>query len=229
MHDCLESGHGIDEGGARYNYTEPNFLGFASVIDSLRVLRELVFSGEYRMADFLEILESDFAGNEVLRQRIINRIPHFGTNEQSTDDLAAAFADMLVRCCDGISNFRGVKPLIPGVQGREIKGPTAALLSSTAWKQIDYLGGVAINIKFAKGQMSGENEDKMLAFIKVFLERGGYQMQLNCIDNEVLLAAQKDPEKYADLLVRVGGFSAYFCKLPPLMQQEIIDRDVHSF
>ena len=169
---------------------------------------------------------------------------------------------MLVRCCDGISNFRGVKPLIPGVfsyvehsrfgaktiaspdgrhagyplssgsspvQGREIKGPTAALLSSTAWKQIDYLGGVAINIKFAKGQMSGENEDQMLAFIKVFLERGGYQMQLNCIDNEVLLAAQKDPEKYADLLVRVGGFSAYFCKLPPLMQQEIIDRDVHSF
>lgn len=262
VHDCLESGHGIDEGGARYNYTEPNFLGFASVIDSLRVLRELVFSGEYRMADFLEILESDFAGNEVLRQRILNRIPHFGTNEQSTDDLAAAFADMLVRCCDGISNFRGVKPLIPGVfsyvehsrfgaktiaspdgrhagyplssgsspvQGREIKGPTAALLSSTAWKQIDYLGGVAINIKFAKGQMSGENEDKMLAFIKVFLERGGYQMQLNCIDNEVLLAAQKDPEKYADLLVRVGGFSAYFCKLPPLMQQEIIDRDVHSF
>ena len=77
--------------------------------------------------------------------------------------------------------------------------------------------------------MSGENEDKMLAFIKVFLERGGYQMQLNCIDTEVLLAAQKDPEKYADLLVRVGGFSAYFCKLPPLMQQEIIDRDVHSF
>ena len=44
-----------------------------------------------------------------------------------------------------------------------------------------------------------------------------------------LLAAQEHPEQYSDLLVRVGGFSAYFCKLPKLMQQEIIDRDAHAF
>ena len=77
--------------------------------------------------------------------------------------------------------------------------------------------------------MSGENEDKMLDFIHVFLERGGYQMQLNCVDRETLLEAQKHPEQYSDLLVRVGGFAAYFCKLPKLMQQEIIDRDAHNF
>lgn len=262
VHDCLETGKGIDEGGARYNFTEPNFLGFGSAIDSIRVLRELVFSGEYKMSDFLNILKNDYKDDEALRQRILNRIPHFGTNEESTDKIADEFSQMLVRCCTGISNYRGIGSLIPGVfsyvehsrfgaktiatpdgrhagyplssgsspvQGREKNGPTAALLSNTAWKHIDYLGGVAINIKFSSGQMSGENEDRMLEFIRVFMERGGYQLQFNCVDVKTLLAAQEHPEEYADLLVRVGGFSAYFCKLPKLIQQEIIDRDAHSF
>jgi len=260
--DCLALGKGIDEGGARYNFTEPNFIGFGSVIDSMRVLRELVFSGEYTMGEFLEILDANYEGHEMLRQRILNRIPHFGTNEASTDNIAHDFSQMLVRCCQGISNYRGISPLIPGVfsyveharygdhtgaspdgrlagyplssgsspvQGREQKGPTAALLSNTAWCQKDFLGGVAINMKFEAGQMSGENEEKMLQFLRVFLARGGYQLQFNCVDGNLLLAAQKDPAKYSDLLVRVGGFSAYFCKLPPKIQQEIIDRDAHSF
>ncbi len=262
VHDCLETGRGIDEGGARYNFTEPNFLGFGSVIDSLRVLRELVFSGEYTMEELLGILAVDFNGYEPLRQRILNKIPHFGTNEESTDKIAADFSQMLVRACDGISNYRGVSPLIPGVfsyvehskfgaktgaspdgrhagyplssgsspvQGREKKGPTAALLSNTAWDHKSFLGGVAINVKFSAGQMSGENEDRMVDYIRVFLSRGGYQLQFNCVDTKTLLAAQEHPEQYADLLVRVGGFSAYFCKLPRLMQQEIIDRDAHAF
>lgn len=262
VHNCLETGKAIDEAGAAYNFTEPNFIGFGSLIDSLCVLKALVFSGEYTMQQFCGILDEDYAGNEALRQRIINRIPHFGTNEAASDQMAIAVSEMLVRCCQGISNYRGVSPLIPGVfsyveharfgektgatpdgrhagyplssgsspvQGRESKGPTAALMSNTAWSHFDYLGGVAINMKFAKGQMSGENEDRMVDFIKVFLERGGYQLQLNCVDNETLLAARQNPEQYADLLVRVGGFSAYFCKLPDLIQQEIIDRDAHSF
>jgi formate C-acetyltransferase len=77
--------------------------------------------------------------------------------------------------------------------------------------------------------MSGENEDNMLNFVRVFLERDGYQLQFNCVGKETLLAAQKNPAEYADLLVRVGGFSAYFTKLPAAIQQEIIDRDEHSF
>jgi len=262
VHDCLETGKAIDEGGASYNFTEPNFVGLGSTIDSIRVLRELVFSGEYTMKEFMDILEADYKDNEPLRQRIINKIPHFGTNEESTDKIAEELGEMLVRCCKGISNFRRTDALVPGVfsyvehskygaktiaspdgrhagyplssgsspvQGRETKGPTAALLSNTTWDHFDYLGGVAINIKFSRGQMSNENEDKMLDFLRVFLERGGYQIQLNCVDNEMLLEAQKHPEQYADLLVRVGGFAAYFCKLPPLMQQEIIDRDAHDF
>ena len=86
-----------------------------------------------------------------------------------------------------------------------------------------------INCKFAKGQMSGENEDNILQLIRVFLERKGMEIQFNCVDKQTLLEAQKNPEEFQDLLVRVSGFSAHFTKLPPDIQREVIERNEHSF
>lgn len=114
-------------------------------------------------------------------------------------------------------------------QGRETNGPTAAMLSSTSWNHQDFVGGIAVNMKFTPGQMSGDNEDKMLDFIKTFMKRGGFQLQLNSVSRKTLLAAREHPDQYSDLLVRVGGFSAYFVKLCPEIQQEIIDRTEHEF
>ena len=76
--------------------------------------------------------------------------------------------------------------------------------------------------------MQGESEDKMLEFVRSFMRMGGFQLQLNAVDRKTLLDAREHPENHRDLLVRVGGFSAYFTKLSPEMQQEIIDRNEHS-
>ena len=113
--------------------------------------------------------------------------------------------------------------------GREIKGPTAAMLSATCWDHTPYMGGIVVNLKFAPNQMSGENEDNVLTLIRTFIERKGMEIQLNCISNETLLDAQKNPENYKDLLVRVSGFSAYFTHLPKEVQQEVIERNEQSF
>lgn len=113
--------------------------------------------------------------------------------------------------------------------GREIKGPTAAMLSATSWDHSPYLGGIVVNLKFAPNQMSGENEDNVLTLIRAFIERKGMEVQINCISNETLIDAQKNPENYKDLLVRVSGFSAYFTHLPKDVQQEVIDRNEQSF
>ena len=113
--------------------------------------------------------------------------------------------------------------------GREVKGPTAAMLSATSWDHSPYMGGIVVNLKFAPNQMSGENEDNVLTLIRSFLERKGMEVQINCISNETLLDAQKHPENYKDLLVRVSGFSAYFTHLPKDIQQEVIDRNEQSF
>ena len=113
--------------------------------------------------------------------------------------------------------------------GREVKGPTAAMLSATSWDHSYFMGGIVVNLKFAPNQMSGENEDNVLTLIRSFLERKGMEVQINCISNETLLDAQKHPENYKDLLVRVSGFSAYFTHLPKDVQQEVIDRNEQSF
>lgn len=113
-------------------------------------------------------------------------------------------------------------------QGAEIKGPTSAMLSATAWDHRPFLGGVAVNMKFSPNQMKGENLDKILAMVKTFLKLGGFQLQFNVVSNETLMKAKENPDQYRDLIVRVGGFSANFVKLSPEVQMEIIDRNEHK-
>ena len=68
----------------------------------------------------------------------------------------------------------------------------------------------------------------MLSIVKTFINLGGFQLQFNVALGETLKKAMEEPEKYRDLIVRVGGFSANFVKLTPEMQREIIDRNEHS-
>ena len=68
----------------------------------------------------------------------------------------------------------------------------------------------------------------MLALVKKFIISGGHEIQFNVTDNETLLDAMKNPEKYGDLIVRVSGFSAFFTRLAPEVQQDIIRRNAHG-
>lgn len=113
-------------------------------------------------------------------------------------------------------------------QGREQHGPTCSILSSTKWSHRELIGGVAVNMKFSKSVMNESSIDKMAGLVKTFLQRGGFEMQINVVDTDTLLAAQKNPEQYRDLVVRIGGYSDYFVKLSPAMQAEIIARTMHE-
>ncbi|MBQ8836194.1 MAG: hypothetical protein IJ002_01635 [Clostridia bacterium] len=259
--DCLSRGKAVDAGGAVYNFVEPNFLGFSNAVDSLAVINALVFESEdYTVEALSDILAKDYEDNEALRQRIIHKLPHYGTDDDFTNSLAKRLADSILSGCKGLYTYRG-STLVPGafsyyeharfgkrtgatpdgrhagyplssgsspVQGRETNGPTAAMLSTLSWDHRNFIGGIAVNMKFTPSCMQGESEDKMLEFVRTFMRLGGFQLQLNAVDRETLLDAREHPENHSDLLVRVGGFSAYFTKLSPEMQQEIIDRNEHS-
>lgn len=114
------------------------------------------------------------------------------------------------------------------VSGRDINGPTASLLSTTEWDQRPFLGGIAVNIRL---NLSDMNEDKMNALkslIKIFMARNGFELQVNTVSPETLEKAMKEPEKYADLLVRIGGYSDYFVRQSPQMQREILNRSYNE-
>jgi pyruvate-formate lyase len=113
--------------------------------------------------------------------------------------------------------------------GSDQKGPTACLKSVA---KIDYslaTNGVAVNIKFSPIHLRGDEGREILkSLIRGYFDLGGMHLQLNLVDRETLLDAQQHPEKYADLMVRVAGYSAYFVDLSKEVQDEIIARTEHG-
>ena len=114
------------------------------------------------------------------------------------------------------------------IQGRERNGPTASVKSSTKWDHSRFIGGVAVNLKFARSTLGPHSVDTLTSVIKAYIKRGGFEMQINVIDKETLEKAVLSPEEYRDLVVRVGGYSDYFTRLSPEMQQEVILRTAHE-
>lgn len=113
-------------------------------------------------------------------------------------------------------------------QGREMNGPTASILSSTKWEHFKFIGEIAVNLKFSKASLGSESLNTVKNLVKVYLMRGGFEIQINVINNDTLKKAQKEPENYRDLVVRIGGYSDYFTRLSHEMQEEVIMRTSHN-
>ena len=114
-------------------------------------------------------------------------------------------------------------PLCDGtnpVQGRDIKGPTAMLASTTSWNHAPFLGGIACNLELTPSMATPE---LITALVRVYTEKG-LELQINVVDTETLLDAKAHPDRHRNLVVRVGGYSDYFVTLPVALQNEIISR-----
>ncbi len=264
VHDCLEDGVDIEEGGARVNWIMPSFVGLANAADGLSALGKLVYEekaltlDEYRTA-----LHENFANHPALLARLRemraygNNEPAPGNPEWYVTDLSTFIADT----CDGHRvPFSGGR-LIPSLfcwimhdhfgrstgatpdgrvagfplgdgsgpaQGREMEGPTTSLLSSTCWDHTRFIGGIAVNMKFSASLLGNDGVDTLATLAKIYLDRGGFELQINVTDNRILEDARAHPELYKDLVVRIGGYSDYFTRLSPTMQDEVIQRTVHG-
>ena len=113
--------------------------------------------------------------------------------------------------------------------GMDVDGPTALINSATcddiSWETF----GNTHNMKFTSTLFDSPEKLKMvLSMVKVFFKRGGWHIQFNITNTEDLKAAQVEPQKWRNLMVRVGGYSAYFVDLPTSLQNEIIQRTEHS-
>jgi formate C-acetyltransferase len=116
--------------------------------------------------------------------------------------------------------------------GADVKGPTAMLLSNANSKDTRSKERVArlLNLKLSPATVAGsEGTKKLMSLIRTFCDLKLWHLQFNIINKATLLAAQANPEKYRNLLVRVAGYSAYFVDLSPGLQNEIIARTEHTF
>jgi len=109
-------------------------------------------------------------------------------------------------------------------QGADRHGPTAVIQSAA---RMDHArtGGTLLNQKFTPKLLEGEAGLERLAhLVRTYFKLDGHHIQFNVVTAETLRAAQAEPEKYRDLIVRVAGYSDYFCDLTAALQNEIIAR-----
>ena len=182
------------------------------------------YGNDCTMVDSLMQTIMDFIAEECARQRI---------EPDGSPFVPGAFCwimhEQLGRECGATSDGRVAGfPFADGcgaAQGRELHGPTAAVLSVTSWNPDALIGGAAFNMRFNKNLFNTPDTlPKLKYLVLTFLRRGGFETQINVLDHNILKEAQKNPENYRDLIVRIGGYSDYFTRLSPQMQAEVILR-----
>ena len=255
--DCIAHGSDYHDGGARYNSSYIQGVGLGSITDTLAALRYHIFDQKsMSMAQMLEMLEADFKGFARERQRLLNKTPKFGNDDDYADGIMRRVFEAYFNAIDGRKNTRrgeyhinllpttchiyfgsvtgatpdGRKawtPLSEGispVQGSDRHGPTAVLHSAA---KMDHArtGGTLLNMKFTPQLLSDEaGLEGLVQLIRTYFKLDGHHIQFNVVDAATLCEAQKHPEQHRDLIVRVAGYSDYFCDLSEALQNEIIAR-----
>jgi formate C-acetyltransferase len=116
-------------------------------------------------------------------------------------------------------------------QGADAHGPTAVLLSNFATKNYDRSHRAArlLNLKLTPACVAGEEGmENLVSLIEGWRDLKLWHVQFNVINQETLLAAKANPEAYRNLLVRIAGYSAYFCELSGDLQDDLIARTAHG-
>jgi len=114
------------------------------------------------------------------------------------------------------------------MRGADKKGPTAVLRSAIKAGFKESHASV-LNQKFSAAILqSNESIDKLVAYTNAFMSKGGSHIQYNMVDTNELRDAKVHPENHRDLIVRIGGFSAYFTQLSPDIQDDVINRNEHT-
>ncbi|MBI3921220.1 MAG: hypothetical protein HY318_07375 [Armatimonadetes bacterium] len=254
VHDCLEKGRSMNDGGARYMDYGGSGVGIPNVGDSLYALKRAVFEErKYTGQEILDALRADFVGHEQMRNYLWS-LPKFGTDDAEVDTLVDRVLLSFTNILRSHRNPHGghAKAIILGFvwvvsfgletgatpDGRKSGKPLAHGLSPQGGATTK---GVASAINSATrlslknvgggaGMMWDIESDLatdacVKPILQTFIDKGGQIFQGNTIDLDTLLRAQECPEDYPHLMVRVGGWSARFVTLSKETQQEIIARN----
>lgn len=201
---------------------------------SLEALRQMLINGVPKFGnDIDEVDMMARAGAEIYCREVEKyRNPRGGVFQAGLYPVSAnvAMGTAVGATADG--RLAG-EPLPDGVspsRGMDCSGPTAAANSVAKLDHALASNGTLFNQKFHPAALKGEDGlHHLAALLRGFFDQKGMHVQFNVVDRSILLAAQKEPEKYRDLVVRVAGYSAQFVSLDKSVQDDIIMRTEHSF
>ncbi|MBR6812843.1 MAG: formate C-acetyltransferase/glycerol dehydratase family glycyl radical enzyme, partial [Oscillospiraceae bacterium] len=150
---------------------------------------------------------------------VTNNVLH-GTYTAATPDGRKAY--------EPVSDCMGPVHTLAG--SHDVKGPTAVANSVSKLNHARIGNGIILNWKFSPGAVSGDTGlEALMQLMDEYFKRQGMQSQFSIVGRETMEQAQKRPEEYKDLLVRIAGYSAYFVELSPELQRDLIGRTELSF
>ncbi len=256
MEDCLGKHKDYTAGGAKYRDSRFELIGFPNVVDSLLAIKKLCFEEKkYTLAEMLDAVRKNWEGYEDMRMDAI-RTPGWGMGITEADDFCARFNTDLYDMVQDLVGTYGGKVVIGHLayteirwwgeqtlatpEGRKSGDYIAQGLTPSRLKKIPAVTSVIKSLTAPDPSEIGGNSvvnvilpnkttlDHCEAFLRATAHSGVQSLQLNCTSREQLLDAQKHPEKYPTLIVRMCGFSAKFTSLSPEWQQEVLTRNFYE-
>ncbi|MBK5245713.1 MAG: choline trimethylamine-lyase [Peptostreptococcaceae bacterium] len=175
--------------------------------------------------DYVDLIASDlinFTEREHRKFKTLYSVLSHGTLSISNN---TPFGQLLGASANGRAAWTPLSDGISPTQGADTKGPTATIKSVSKMACDSMNIGMVHNFKIMAGLLdTPEGEEGILTLLRTACVFGNGEMQFNYLDNETLIAAQKNPQDYRDLIVRVAGYSAFFVELCKDVQDEIISR-----
>ena len=239
--------------GAEYHNVTVECMGMINVSDGICAIDDLVFkNNKYCLEELSEAVKNDFVGYEEIRNDIL-KCNKYGQNSDA-DLYAIAVAEILQRVIRKkdhanrkyspslhtlTTNVRYGKNWGAGYDGRlahepfaknagpsdrvRKKEPTSLILSAAKLPQHKFFGGQPVDLNFST-EIIRNHKKEIAALISTYFQLGGLQLQVNSMTSELLKDALNHPEKYNDLVVRIGGYSCYFNRLSEQVKREFIMR-----
>lgn len=256
--DCIEKGRGYYDQGARYSVLAPHIGGIANTANGLLAIKKLVYEEKLlTLKDYVDILRSNWQGQENLRRLVLNRVPAYGNDDDLADSMVQRIYDDYTSMAAECKERNGVKrPAGISTFGREIEwlpqrkasadghllgellatnfspspgtdrsGPTAMLRSycKMDFTKLPNIG--TVELKILPASLKGEKgANALVGLMKAFVKLGGCFMHVDVVDTAMLVDAQRHPEKYPNLSVRIAGWSARFATLDKQWQDIVIRR-----
>jgi len=251
--DCIDKGKEFYDGGARYAWSIINFAGMINVLDSMLVIKDYIFeSKSMTAAEMLGLLSEN---NEEFLTRASRHKSRHGIDDSRANALAARLSFDVYSLLDGkkpavglgflpsaiqfscaASSGKNVSATPDGrksgaplceslgaVSGKDTEGPTAMLSSVTSLALYKALGTPVTNMT-----VNPEFSNEVLKnLIKSYIDMGGVHLQLTCASKKMLEEAYADPSKHRELVIRVGGYSEYFCRLDDDLKRLVMARMIH--
>lgn len=253
--NCIESGKDFTMGGAKYQNDCLLMFGLPNIVDSMIAIKTLVFDEKrYSLQDFLKAVRSNWENSENMRLEAI-KCPGWGDGSEISCDIANKFNNDLFEICQRKTGTYGGKvnmghltyteilwwgkSTLATPDGRKSGEYFAQGLTPSRLKRIPCVSDVINSLAKLDPSTIAANSvvnimlphntplDICESFLRVMACTAIQSLQLNCVSRNTLIDAQKHPEKYPDLIVRVTGFSAKFTSLSTEWQNEILSRNFY--